>query len=911
MTTLSKFVRPDSNRLVWGIVPAWIVLIALSLFVPFSLSAQRSHSYYNVPVRRMLQLLGSRYGVSFSYDVDLVSKKRLASYTFSGHDLQSDLIALLRDTGLEFEKLGSSIVLRPASKDFYARFSHKICGHIIDWETGLPVSVASVSVLHSSIGTVTDSTGYFELIGPFVPTDDLQVRFLGYASRRFALTFFLNHPCKTIFLRPVQLPLPSVIVKDDFNRFAGVKFSVLEPDLIIIRPQKNKAATGLIPNDLLATLSQLPGVSTADESVTELNVRGGTPGQNLISLDDIPLYHFGHAFGKISSFDADLVDEIRFNKGTFSAQNGNRVSSIIDIRTKSDLPKRPALRTNINLLSAGFNAELPLERQNAGLLLSFRRSFLDRSVIHRAVNRRFFGRALPTQDKPCSVSDSLNRVIINTPKNFFYDIMAKALWKPSDKWRTSVTGLYTVDEALYNFAACPGDLCRRERDSILTLNIGLNARLAYSWRPNLVTHLSYSLSNYRRRFGHDVSDPALDSVKTSGLHRNHITDRTWSVRTQWRRNDIEMSYGYQLNTKKDFILSNFRNLTDTTNHREKTSVTSQVFFLDYRQDLTDKVHVFFGSRMTRYGLLHYKWFWEPRFAVLSKPGPHLILRMSGSVYYQTLNRIWVERGPTVRDYIWVVARQTDSLNNNGIFSIQKSEQLALGLTYQRDGVQFNASFYDKRVSGVSSQGAGLSELLIQSVGSLQAKGFEFGLQYWRPKHFATVSFTRSGAKYQFNEAIDPIEATYLYRLGLFLSGGITLNKLTLSGGLYIKEGSPYSPKPVIKTDTLDNGRYHFALHYDSYNTLRLPNYARLDLSMQYTRELPWARATAVLSVFNVLNTDNILSRRYLLVVSPKALIGQGEPAVVIRESHGMRFTPNLSLNFRFKWRRKQALPASD
>jgi len=83
--------------------------------------------------------------------------------------------------------------------------------------------------------------------------------------------------------------------------------------------------------DVLKSLQLLPGVQTAGEGSTNLSVRGGSFDQNLIILDEAPVYNPSHALGFFSTFNTDALNNVSFYKGAFPAQYGGRLSSFVDI----------------------------------------------------------------------------------------------------------------------------------------------------------------------------------------------------------------------------------------------------------------------------------------------------------------------------------------------------------------------------------------------------------------------------------------------------------------------------------------------------------------------------------------------------------------------------------------------------
>lgn len=130
--------------------------------------------------------------------------------------------------------------------------------------------------------------------------------------------------------------------------------------------------------DLAGYLLTLPGfVSTGDRG-GQLFVRGGTPTQNLVLLDGIPIYQPFHIVGFYSAFPAEIISYTDVYAGGFGAQYGGRISSVIDIATKNGNKKRIQASGSIAPFLSGFRIEVPVVENDVSLLVSFRESVIER-----------------------------------------------------------------------------------------------------------------------------------------------------------------------------------------------------------------------------------------------------------------------------------------------------------------------------------------------------------------------------------------------------------------------------------------------------------------------------------------------------------------------------------------------------
>ncbi len=132
--------------------------------------------------------------------------------------------------------------------------------------------------------------------------------------------------------------------------------------------------------DVLKSLQLLPGVQTAGEGSTNINVRGGSFDQNLIILDEAPVYNPSHALGFFSTFNTDALNNVSFYKGAFPAQYGGRLSSIVDITMKEGNYKKYAANVGIGLLASRLTLEGPIAKDKASFIISGRYSYAGQTL---------------------------------------------------------------------------------------------------------------------------------------------------------------------------------------------------------------------------------------------------------------------------------------------------------------------------------------------------------------------------------------------------------------------------------------------------------------------------------------------------------------------------------------------------
>ena len=164
-----------------------------------------------------------------------------------------------------------------------------------------------------------------------------------------------------------------ITTKKDNDNVKSLEMSVNKVDIKTI--QKMPALLGEV--DIIKSIQFLPGVSSVGEGASGFNVRGGGIDQNLVLLDEAPVYNSSHLFGFFSVFNPDAVKDVKLIKGGIPAQYGGRVSSILDVRMKEGNAKKPQFSGGIGSIFSRFTYERPFLKNKGSMIVALRRSYID------------------------------------------------------------------------------------------------------------------------------------------------------------------------------------------------------------------------------------------------------------------------------------------------------------------------------------------------------------------------------------------------------------------------------------------------------------------------------------------------------------------------------------------------------
>ena len=254
-----------------------------------------------------------------------------------------------------------------------------VSGYIKDARNGEGLIGVSVYVKETGTGAVTNNYGYYAVSLP-AGTYTLILSFVGYSKQTKTIELSGQDRKLNLELAEDRFDLQEVVVKAtrEEDNVKSIEMSVNRLDTKTI--QRIPALLGEV--DVIRSIQLLPGVTSVGEGATGFNVRGGSIDQNLVLLDEAPVYNSSHLFGFFSVFNPDAVKDVKLIKGGIPALYGGRISSILDVRMKEGNAKKPELTGGVGLIFTRLAYERPLFKNKDGVargsfIVAGRRSYAD------------------------------------------------------------------------------------------------------------------------------------------------------------------------------------------------------------------------------------------------------------------------------------------------------------------------------------------------------------------------------------------------------------------------------------------------------------------------------------------------------------------------------------------------------
>ncbi|HEY0272846.1 MAG TPA: carboxypeptidase-like regulatory domain-containing protein, partial [Chitinophaga sp.] len=344
-----------------------------------------------------------------------------------------------------------------------------ISGFLRDSTNGETLIGATIAIKNTTLGVQSNPYGFYALtVTPGNYT--LVFSYLGYQTQERTLHLSGNLQLNT-YLAPVQYQAQEVVITGR-HKDANVKNTDMgRLELTTAQAQKLPALMGEV--DILKSLQLMPGIQSAGEGNAGFYVRGGGPDQNLILLDEAPIYNTGHLFGFFSVFNADAIKSTTLIKGGMPANYGGRLSSVVDVTMKDGNNKQLQGEGGLGIIASRLSLQGPLKKDKSSFMISGRRTYID------LLTKPFLG----------------SHSSFYGTGYFFYDLNAKANYIFSDKDRLYLSGYLGRDVF---------DFVNRDRNFKVHIpwgNTTTTLRWNHVYNQRLFSNTSFLYNDYKFSFG--------------------------------------------------------------------------------------------------------------------------------------------------------------------------------------------------------------------------------------------------------------------------------------------------------------------------------------------------------------------------------------------------------------------------
>ncbi len=694
-------------------------------------------------------------------------------------------------------------------------------------ESGEPLYNAHAMNHRTGVGKVSDDAGRINLNGE--EGDTVFVSYVGYRDTSI-LIYEDKQPYNISLL--IQ-PMDKVVIFADepFNRRAAEGRQDVPMEFLEALPAFNGDP------DIIKAITFLPGITAGKDGYSHMFVRGGDQDENLILLDGAPLYNVNHFGGFISMFHSNMIKSVDFYKGYWPSRFGGRLSSVMDIQSKSGNFMEHKLSADLSPLSTKAHLSGPIWKDKVSYMIGGRRTFIDLLLLRGLMRRTRAGERGGY-----------------APLFTFYDVNGKIDARISQNQQLSFSAFRGSDKSLYyeneRFSRSDNEY------NIINQNYALN----YSWYTSSSTdlHAHISSSFYRHFFednyGVNLSPGELGTNEWDVEYRhtgNTIRTLKAMIRgnTRWS-NKWEMSYGLDHETLNYglFLDRSNRYEKDGSNmlidsislggEREPAYISS--LFADGLYQINDHIRIKAGLRLPRYQYSDYTtWMYEPKILISYDLNSKTTMNASYNRQRQYSHLLsYTESEGYFREFY---------TTSDGLTPPSLSYQWSLGWFYHfkdqttwLSDANFSIELFYKRQSLLNKFLPGIDpdESVVEyddhllKNGKAQTYGLEFLFQKTAGKFHGSLAYTYAHSRARYIGLNDgkTFSADFDYRHIINVLLVYKFRKgYQLSAQWDYRSGRPFTLSTSLSNrDDIISGRYPIV---NAINNSRYPAYHRLDLSL--------------------------------------------------------------------------------
>lgn len=830
----------------------------------------------------VLEEVSEKSAIRFSYNPKRIQAERKVNYQAIEKSASEILADLAERFDFQYSLVEDQVILKPAKKiEKSAEQVVTLSGYIKDAANGEALIGSTIFIKELQVGTVSNTYGFFSITLP-KGTYEVISSFIGYkhSSKIIDLQTSIMENILLMEEPPVLNEIIVTAAPDEVVEEIQVSKTNVKPRAVEERP----ALFGEM--DVLKSLEAVPGFKLHSDGSTFYYVRGGQRDQNLVLIDDSPIYNPSHLLGLFSTIIPDAVTDINIYKGDMPASLGGRLSSVLDIHTKKGNDQHTQVWGNVGLISTKLGVEGPIKKDISSFLISGRFSRLQWlfQLQDESIKKFSFHDLTGKMNFKLSAKDRIFFSFYTGSDNYFSgnNGINWANNAGTFRWNHVITDRLFLNTTLsasgYDYFVYT-DVSKNQRWNSHISNLNMKTDFSYFIKPQSELTFGLGLNGYR-------FNPGNLQTGSSNTQVSNVS----------ARNSLEfILYGnHQVTLNNKWGLNYGLRFTSWTNSGEAFE-----FKFDDNHNPVDTLVFGKGEPYITYVNV------EPRLTLQYLINEHSSIKASYSRNVQNVHLISNSISPFTSLDVWLPS----SLN----IQPQRSDQVALGYYHKlaRSGISLvTETFYKKLYNQIdyATHAETLLNPFLESelrFGEAHAYGVEFqatknegrlrgttGYSYARAKR--TFPDLNDGKSYNaFSDRPHQINLTLSYDINLRWMIGMNWNYFT---------GAPFSsPVSFYNYNGLE------VPVYGQKNNDRYPNYHRLDasatLKLNKNVEKKYQHSLTF-SVYNVYGRKNSVFINFNKTeVSVRDFKVPSNVLVsdrAISQFYLFQFTPAVSYNFKWK-----------
>lgn len=764
-------------------------------------------------------------------------------------------------------------------------------GYVKNAETSEKLTGATIITSDNTNYAITNNYGYFILETTAV-TDSITLRasYVGYVPSEITI------PAKSTtvdFSLEVKNLLEEVVITGRNDQIYEKRSEMGIAKLRVGEVKSLPSIGG--ESDMLKSFQLMPGIQSGNEASSGLYVRGGSPDQNLMIIDDVPIYYVSHLGGFVSTFNSDAINSMKLIKGGFPSRYGSRLSSVLDVKMKEGNMKETHGNLMIGMIASKIMIEGPIRKGTTSYMVSGRRFLYD--LITRPL----------TKDE---YSPSVGYT--------FYDLNAKInhIISPKDRMYLS---FYSGDDGITSKFKTTTDLNKAtQRWGNILGSFRWNHLYSEKLFSNLTVYSTRYMLNYKyqNKLHYINSNSESFSNYTSG-----ITDVSIKLDYEYFiSNSFKTKFGgtgtyHSFIPNTVFLKTNESGIPiDKTLGSAKTRGFENAIYSENEINFGERFFANAGIRVSNYRASSRNYTRiEPRFLTSYMISQKLLLKASYSEMNQNIHLL-TGSGPGMQNDVWVPV--TASIPP----SLSRQYSVGIERTIGRKDYEISVEGYYKTMNNLITYKEGVALLSsasdwqtqVTTNGKGKSYGMEFLFQKTAGKITGWIAYTYSKNSRQFErknfgkpfpykyDRTHDLSVVYLHRLNNNIQLSATWvyatgNPFTLAEGKYVMAGGP---KDKIDISSVYN---NYGQVYDELNSYRMRDYHKLDIGINFIKKVKRGERTWNISIYNVYNRQNP-NFYFLDTAADFDQLGReipGSGKTVLKQRSYFPIIPSFSYSFKF------------
>ncbi len=338
-------------------------------------------SFKNKPLEDVITEIGTIGNINFSYSPQQLPVDKKITIKAKNKTIKEIFDEIFLKNGIEYVVVEKQVVLKPVKKETpqkteeikqNVKTKYTISGYIKDKSTGEILIGAIAYIKGTSTGVSANGYGFYSLTLP-EGKHQISYSFIGYNTVVQDVDLKENTKIST-GMEPVFIEIKAVEITSE-NKEALIQDNQLCE--MKLSPKTLASMPGFVGEvDVIKALQSVPGIKSYGDGSTLFYVRGGNSDQNLLIIDEAPIYNPSHLFGFFSAIAPDAIKDVEAYKGDFPANYGGRLSSVIDIRTKDGNMNKFGGSASVSLFTTNATVEGPIKKEKLSYFISARKSNL-------------------------------------------------------------------------------------------------------------------------------------------------------------------------------------------------------------------------------------------------------------------------------------------------------------------------------------------------------------------------------------------------------------------------------------------------------------------------------------------------------------------------------------------------------